>query len=96
MARERTSREVAGLEKAEVDFDLGPNVDGRAALHTRLEFPLLDGFDGFFVEAHTEAFQDLNVAGSAFRINHNGKQHGAGVLGFAGFFGVFRINFEED
>jgi Transposase IS116/IS110/IS902 family len=44
--------QIKTLEEPEIDFNGGADVHCCAAFHARLELPLLNGFDGLFVETH--------------------------------------------
>src|SRR6185312_5477124 len=82
-----------GSKQPEVYFDLCFDLDGYAFVLAGKEAPLLDRFDSLLVEAHTKALDDLNLLRLAIRVNDDGEHHRTAVLGFAGFFGVFRIHF---
>ena len=50
-----------------MDSDQGGDGDGLVASHPRLERPLLDGLDGFLIQAQAEAAADLDIVGAAVR-----------------------------
>src|ERR1700751_1777726 len=45
----------------EIDFNRNCDGDGLPVLHSRIEFPLADGGDGFFVQPRAERLGHLNV-----------------------------------
>src|ERR1700722_9129004 len=62
-----------------------------AVFHGGFEFPVLHGFDSFFVETHTEAAQHANIAGTAVGSHDQAESADALVFRFARLFGEFRL-----
>src|ERR1035441_10953320 len=75
----------------EVDFDCDLDPDWVTVLHGRLELPVLDGLHGLFVEAHAEAAQNADVAGTAIGSDDQAEGTDALVFRFASLFRKFRL-----
>src|ERR1039458_1487538 len=74
------------LQQAEVDFDLSFHRHRLAVLVAGLELPLFHGFHGLFVQPQAEAAQNLHVDGFSGGVDLHIENHGALILGLAGFF----------
>src|SRR5258707_1917149 len=55
-----------------------------------LEGPRLHRGHGVFIQSHPDALNDFDVGDPAIQVNHALNHDCALVLGFAGFFGIFR------
>ncbi len=86
---------VKWSEQPEVDFNLCAYFNRHALILARLEAPLHDGLNGLFVEPHTQALHHFDIFRFAIRVDYDGEHYRAAVLGFAGFFRVFRIDLAE-
>src|SRR5579871_2100633 len=89
--RRRRPQESSALQQSEVNFDVGGDRDGLAVLCPGFEGPLLNGFDGFFVEAHAEPAHHLDIARHSVGSDFEGDTHGALDLYDAGQFAVLRL-----
>ena len=83
------------LQQVEGDEHVGQYVYGVTVFHAWFEFPLLDGFNGFFVETEAEALDDMGVADPAVGVDNDGYCYRAAHFGFAAFFGEFGIHFVD-
>src|ERR1035438_2006593 len=79
------------LVQPEVDFHVDHDRHRLAVLAGRFELPLLDGFDGFFVQPHAERALNANLLGTSIGADHQPEHDSSLVLRLAGFFRVFRI-----
>src|SRR5579863_5718073 len=62
-----------------------------AILHARLKLPVLDRLDGFFVQAHPQTAEDVDLAGATIDSDDHAERTHALILRFAGFFRELRI-----
>src|ERR1700681_343431 len=62
-----------------------------AVFHGGLELPVLDGVDGLFIEPHTQAAQDADVAGTAVGSYDEAEGADALVFRFASLFRKLRL-----
>ena len=53
--------------QVEIDFHRNLNGHRMAIFHSGLKFPILNGFDGFFVESHSQATEHSDIAGTPVR-----------------------------
>ena len=51
--------------EVEIDFDGDLHAHGMAVAHGGFELPVLDGFDSLFIESHSQAAQDVDIARTA-------------------------------
>ena len=58
-----------GLEHAEVDFDRDAHRNRFAVLHRRLEAVPANGFEGLFIETHTQGLNDMGILRIAVSID---------------------------
>src|SRR5690348_7184976 len=62
-----------------------------AVFHRGLKFPILNGFDCFFVESHSQAAEHPDIARTPVRADDQRQRAHTLVLGFACFFRKFRL-----
>ena len=77
--------------QVEIDFDGHFDFDGMAVFLAGFEAPGFDRLERLFVEAHAQGVHDAEIRGLAVGIDDEHQSARALVLGFAGFFGKFRI-----
>jgi len=66
--------------------------DGMAVFLAGFELPVLYRFDSFFIEAHAQCAQNVDLGGAACGVDHYAQHTGALVFGLAGFFGEFGVS----
>src|SRR3954470_14846679 len=75
----------------ECDFDSCVRRDRFAIFRSRIELPGLHRLDGFFIQAEADTAGHFDVPRNAVSTNDQAKNHGALILGLAGFFRILRI-----
>ena len=84
------------LVEAEVDFYIDVDGDGGFAVaHRGLELVFANRFHGFFVEAHAEGTDNVDVLGVALSVDDETDQTNALILGAAGFIRELCLGLEE-
>src|SRR3979411_2996526 len=83
------------LVEPEVDLDGNQHVDGFPVFHGGLETPLLDCFDGLFIQAETERVRYFDVVSKPIWPDDNGQHARSLVLRFPRLFGIFRFGIEN-
>ena len=84
------------LVKPELNFYVDDGCDGIPIFSTGLKLPLIDGFDGLFVQAQAKAALHANVVRTAIGSNHQLDHANALIFCFARFFRVFGVGFEDN
>ena len=79
------------LQQSEGDFDVHANFHGSAISQRRLEFPLTNSFDGFFIEPEPHRLEDLHVGDVPLSVDDGNHYRYPGVLSLARFLGVTGI-----
>src|ERR1017187_8712228 len=79
------------LVQPEVDFHVDHDGHWLAVLARRFKLPLLDRFDGLLVQSHAQRALNANLLRTSIGADHQPQHDSSLVLGFAGFFRVFRI-----
>src|SRR5437899_4690060 len=87
---------LRGLPQIEIDFDVEGNVHGHAIAHAGPEAPLLEGLNGVLIEAKAETAHNAHDIDSAVLANDCFENNSALIAGFAGFFGILRLNALQD
>src|SRR5579864_5245342 len=64
--------------------------------HSGFELPVLDRFNSFFVQAHAEAAQDADVAGTSVGTHDQAQGTSSLVLRLAGFLREFGLRVVND
>src|SRR5579864_6825781 len=80
-----------GLVQVKLYFHADLHIDRFTILQSRLEFPLLHGFECFRVESETESANHSNVPRMAGGVDDEPEHARALLLRVARFFGVIRI-----
>ena len=87
--------ESHNLQQSEIYFDRGLHRDGSAVFHAGFEAPLLNGFDGFLIEAQAERTDVFEVSRITLLIDDREENYSPLEFRFASFLGIFRLDFED-
>jgi hypothetical protein len=93
--KEYVLRRTIGLVQSELYFDIDRNSYRFTIFEGRFKLPLIDGFDGLFVQPQTQGSGNVNVTRFSIRSHNQTEDTDTLVFRLPGFFGVFRIGLKD-